>query len=803
MDIVIPLGGKGERFARDREFAYTVKPLLKVFGKPMISYVLDSVVSHMNTDDTISILYDKSLDEYDFAATVAHAYPSVSLVPLPRTSKGAADTVQMTLQDSHRPLLLMDCDTFYTDCILDRIRDLQSIGASGVFCFSEEPITGEPRFSYIIKDDNNRITDIKEKQRIGKLACSGAYYFNDRSEYLSHARKIIEQCDGFNGEYYTSCVIKAMLRSGVDFRAIHLEPETFFILGTPKQMRDFVNRTMGFLFDLDGTLVSSDHVYHAVWREILRPFHVDMTAAMFRDHVRGKSDKHVLETLIPNAPEGLLDVISAKKDALFCKYADRSTLIPGALEYVQKAKQMAHRVFIVTNCNRKAATKIVTMFGFSHMLDGLIIGGECEEAKPSHHPYSKAIQLSGVPSERCIAFEDSATGIRSARAAGVAKVVVIGGDKHPDFHGVGHELASDQDDSGADELRKCLTKCLPDAVSVVRVSEKTMSGGYIASVRKLELLVHKTIVPAVAKMKAKCSDGMLLTMADKLKLHDREHYFYEKIYPYAALSLKTPRYLGTIFDPNSFDTNGILLEDMSGSHTQLSVDLNEKHLDTTLRVVERMANLHAMFANKGDLKRLFPLLVGNDDPVLRPFMADFVKEHWPAFKAKWRDVLSEEQLLCGETMVHLFSDIQLHLSEGHCKTTLCHGDIKAGNLFLVGEEPCFVDWQYVCIGSGAQDLAFFMIESFDPDRIQKWERVIIDYYVLKVNEFGLKISEQEFGRDFACACCYFPLFVAIWFGVAHERDLVDVNFPFLFIQKYFAFVHRHVNRQYLLNLFAE
>jgi len=53
MNILIPIGGKGERFSN---CGYKEpKPLIPIFGKPMISYVIDNLF--YKPEDKIFIIY--------------------------------------------------------------------------------------------------------------------------------------------------------------------------------------------------------------------------------------------------------------------------------------------------------------------------------------------------------------------------------------------------------------------------------------------------------------------------------------------------------------------------------------------------------------------------------------------------------------------------------------------------------------------------------------------------------------------------------------------------------------------------
>jgi thiamine kinase-like enzyme len=154
--------------------------------------------------------------------------------------------------------------------------------------------------------------------------------------------------------------------------------------------------------------------------------------------------------------------------------------------------------------------------------------------------------------------------------------------------------------------------------------------------------------------------------------------------------------------------------------------------------------------------------------------------------------LTEEQINMAKDIVLRFHDIQVNMSD--CNLTLCHGDVKSANIFYEklqnnSYEPYFIDWQYTIIGKGVQDLVFFMIESFEIDVIQKYRNIFMEYYYLKLIEYGVtNYSRLDFTKDFTTATCYFPFFVAIWFGTVSDDELIDKNFPIFFIQKFFHFI---------------
>src|SRR6185312_12461665 len=88
MNIIILLGGKGERFYK--EGFTSPKPLITVFNKEMIFYVLDNL--DITENDNIFIIYNVILDNYNFSQIIKNKYPSINLIQINHQTSGAVET---------------------------------------------------------------------------------------------------------------------------------------------------------------------------------------------------------------------------------------------------------------------------------------------------------------------------------------------------------------------------------------------------------------------------------------------------------------------------------------------------------------------------------------------------------------------------------------------------------------------------------------------------------------------------------------------------------------------------------------
>jgi len=793
MNILIPLGGIGKRFSDE---GYSLpKPLIKIFDKTMIEYVIDSL--NITENDKIFIIYNKCLDEYDFCNFIKNLYPlyDIQCIQLNCNTSGATETIMIGLNYILNNIayniktLIIDCDTFYTEDIVSKFRNFDN---NAVFFTKRQ---GEPEiYSYIKLDDENKILDIMEKKKISNNANTGAYAFSNIHELYKYCVYVIDNKILFNNEFYTSCVIHEMLNAGYYFEGIQLQKECVFSVGTPKELDLFKNNTMFFLFDLDGTIVLTDEIYFNVWRDILKKYNVVLTKEIFKRYIQGNNDKYVIKTLLPNVDIDL-NKISNLKDEGFIKNISELTLIDGIETFISSLRKMSHKCCIVTNCNKSVAEAIMSHIGFNKYIDFVITSDDCEIGKPSPQPYMKAIDKYCTTSDKCFIFEDSKTGILSAMSVNpklVIGVETLYSNKELKQYGIQKSILNyvnltyndiiNTIDEDLVDLKNIIKNNVLMNVTEIVINNNKLKGGYIADVIGVALKDCSTSHNFVLKYENK-TENSLSFMAKKLDLYEREYYFYETVSKH--VNIKIPKYICVVRDDKR-ENFGILLENLLvENHFTINLNLSNESIDVSLKIVESMALLHSNFWNK-NLRLIFPKLKSTIDPIFRPFLKDFIFNKIDLFKEKWGNILNDKIYLC-DKICEDFENIQYRLSESNI--TFIHGDIKSPNIIYDrsnNDEPYFIDWQHCGIGKGTQDVIFFIIESFDTNELPIIYPLIKSYYYKKLLENGIQnYSYKQYESDLIDSLFYIPFFTAVWFGTTPNDELIDKNFPFFFIQKLF------------------
>uniref|UniRef100_A0A5B6Z3G5 Haloacid dehalogenase-like hydrolase domain-containing protein Sgpp n=1 Tax=Davidia involucrata TaxID=16924 RepID=A0A5B6Z3G5_DAVIN len=180
------------------------------------------------------------------------------------------------------------------------------------------------------------------------------------------------------------------------------------------------------LFDIDGTLCDSDPLHYYAFREMLQEIGfnggVPITEEFFVENIAGKHNEDIASLLFPDDhPMGVkfLD----DKEAMFRRLAKEQLKPVNGLYKLKKwVEDRGLKRAAVTNAPRPNAELMISILGLSDFFDSLILGSDCEHAKPFPDPYLKALEVLKVSKDHTFVCEDSVSGIKAGVAAGMPVV---------------------------------------------------------------------------------------------------------------------------------------------------------------------------------------------------------------------------------------------------------------------------------------------------------------------------------------------------------------------------------------------
>jgi len=197
----------------------------------------------------------------------------------------------------------------------------------------------------------------------------------------------------------------------------------------------------GVAVDMDGTLVDTEPLWLVAKRRMFA--HYDTTFEP-RDHVAvfGRDEQFTATYLtgrLGMAPERREEIRLEYRSIVAGTFAAGVPLRPGALELLQALEGVVP-VGLATNTNRELVDIVLDRTGLGRYL-GSISTAESGAAKPAPDIYLAACRSMGVDPTSAVAIEDSPTGIKAARAAGLT-CIAVPSETTDGLHEADHIIAS-------------------------------------------------------------------------------------------------------------------------------------------------------------------------------------------------------------------------------------------------------------------------------------------------------------------------------------------------------------------------
>jgi HAD superfamily hydrolase (TIGR01509 family) len=208
------------------------------------------------------------------------------------------------------------------------------------------------------------------------------------------------------------------------------------------------------VFDLDGIIVDSEHVWDEIRRQLAGErggrWHADASRDMMgMSSVEWSRYMHDVIGLREPPDEINTEVIRRLEGY----YREHLPLIRGATEVVG-ALAARWPLGLASSSNREIIDLVLTVSGLDRFFRATVSSEEVPRGKPSPDVYLEAARKLGVAADRCAAIEDSENGILSAKAAGMRVLAV----PNPRFPPADDALAA------ADVILASVAEITPEAV---------------------------------------------------------------------------------------------------------------------------------------------------------------------------------------------------------------------------------------------------------------------------------------------------------------------------------------------------
>jgi sugar-phosphatase len=180
------------------------------------------------------------------------------------------------------------------------------------------------------------------------------------------------------------------------------------------------------IFDMDGLLIDSEPLWQEAEITVFRSVGVTLTRELCRETVGVRIDgvvRHWYEKF-PWQGESLELIEAEILEVVSRLVVERGTLMPGVRETIDMLSAAKYELAVASSSPMRLIRTALEKLGIIDCFSVLHSADAEDEGKPNPAVYLSAMSRLGVEPNNCIAFEDSAIGVRAAKSAG-ARVIAV------------------------------------------------------------------------------------------------------------------------------------------------------------------------------------------------------------------------------------------------------------------------------------------------------------------------------------------------------------------------------------------
>jgi len=182
------------------------------------------------------------------------------------------------------------------------------------------------------------------------------------------------------------------------------------------------------LFDLDGTLIDTEHADFAAAQILAQEIEAEISLDFWAANIVGVTDGYdiFLKVLQQQSRNNHLttDFLWQRLQQLWQQTMQNLSLMPGAAALLSGLQGNGYRLGLVSASDRAWVDRWLGHFELHSYFQNITTGDDVQRNKPAPDIYRLAAARFQVTPAQCLVFEDSIAGIQAAKSAGMTVVAV-------------------------------------------------------------------------------------------------------------------------------------------------------------------------------------------------------------------------------------------------------------------------------------------------------------------------------------------------------------------------------------------
>ncbi|TAH01460.1 MAG: HAD family phosphatase [Sphingobacteriales bacterium] len=178
------------------------------------------------------------------------------------------------------------------------------------------------------------------------------------------------------------------------------------------------------IFDMDGTLVATTEADFLAWQKLFIQYGKQLT---FEDYypLLGRKSADVVKLGLGLTGKPAEEAMAMKMGLFADIVAEHGVeTLPDVRSLLEKLYDAGIPMALATSSRKKKMELVMQTVGLEKFFSVFVTGEEVVKGKPDPQIFQLAASRLQMPAERCIVVEDTVSGVRAAKAAGMTCVAI-------------------------------------------------------------------------------------------------------------------------------------------------------------------------------------------------------------------------------------------------------------------------------------------------------------------------------------------------------------------------------------------
>jgi beta-phosphoglucomutase len=175
----------------------------------------------------------------------------------------------------------------------------------------------------------------------------------------------------------------------------------------------------GVIFDMDGVLIDSHPIHKRAWKKFFALLGLEVGDEDLDFVLDGRKKEDILRHFLGELPKEQLEDFGHRKEMLFREEASQMEAIEGAVAFLRDLHDSGIRVAVASCGSSSRVHYILEKLSIHDRFSAIVTADDVQHGKPDPAIFRKAADRLGFANCDLLVFEDAASGIRAARAAGI------------------------------------------------------------------------------------------------------------------------------------------------------------------------------------------------------------------------------------------------------------------------------------------------------------------------------------------------------------------------------------------------